>query len=164
MKYPLVFLIPILMLLDYFLTVVGRQHYQRQYGQHIRLEQYEMNPIWQQRIAQDSWFNRRHLFMVIFMSTIMVGLRNGTGLPSRDYFFFGVLVTVYLLIIGRHLGNILNFRYVAHHPEAIRGEAYISYEATIKASQCQLLGFLLPILFAAGVVKYRSYMGEQLDW
>ena len=153
MKYPIVFLIPALMLLDYFLTVAGRQQYQRYYGQHVHLEQYEMNPVWQQSVAQDRWLNRRHIFMVVFITTLLIGLSSGTGDSFRDYFVFGALVTVYLLIIGRHLSNILNFRYCANHPDTLNGEVHINYQASLKASQFQVLGILLPFAFAAGIVK-----------
>jgi hypothetical protein len=160
MKYPLILIIPVLMLLDYFLTVAGMRQYQRQYGQHIRLEQYELNPLWQKSIEQNRWFNRRHLFIVLFITIIVVGLSNGTGAPDRDRFLFGALVTIYLYIIGRHLSNILNFRYIAHNPQQLRGEVVISYRATLKSSQFQVLPALLPLLLAALVVNSYFLFGS----
>ena len=45
MRHSEVFLVPLLMLLDYFLTVGGSKLAARKYSQHFKFEHYEMNPF-----------------------------------------------------------------------------------------------------------------------
>jgi hypothetical protein len=61
MRHPEVFLVPVLLLLDYFLTVGGSKLAARKYSQHFKFEHYEMNPLWQKTISQGKWLNPKHL-------------------------------------------------------------------------------------------------------
>lgn len=47
MKHPEVLILPVLMIADYYLTILGSILYSQGYGKHIRFEHYELNPVWQ---------------------------------------------------------------------------------------------------------------------
>ena len=70
MKHIEVFLLPILMLLDYFLTVVGAKLGDEKHRQHFKGSDYELNPRFQKSIAQKRWFSPRHLTAVVIAIVI----------------------------------------------------------------------------------------------
>jgi hypothetical protein len=63
------FLIPLLMLSDYFLTVVEARMAAKKYRQHFNFPDYELNPAFQKQIAQKRWFSPRHLTAVAIVFT-----------------------------------------------------------------------------------------------
>src|SRR5207302_3204738 len=72
-KHPEVLLLPVLMFVDYFMTVLGAVQRDKKYSHHFKVRHYELNPIWQTAIAQRKWFNVRHAVMVLVVSAILIG-------------------------------------------------------------------------------------------
>lgn len=61
----LIGLIGFLMLLGYYLTLLGQACYRRCFSRYIEFEVYELNPMWQEDIKQGKLFNPKHLLMII---------------------------------------------------------------------------------------------------
>jgi uncharacterized membrane protein len=148
MRYPIVLLIPVLMLVDYYLTIAGVILYRRKYGQHYKLPQYELNPIWQSDIGKQRWINLRFLVIVLVVTVLFILLGQMVSPENSEAFQIplGMLFTIYGLIIGRHLSNILIFRYAAKHPSAMTGELRITQEMALKLSQYSTVMVALPVL------------------
>jgi hypothetical protein len=110
MNHPEVFIIPVMMLADHFLTVWGAILSEKKYRQHFKIEHYELNPLWQKNIASKKWFNPRHLIMVAII-TLFCFLWS-TGWKDPDMVaegLFGFLTVLFGSIIGGHLANIFIF-------------------------------------------------------
>lgn len=148
MRYPIVLLIPVLMLLDYYLTIAGVILYRRKYGHHYKLPQYELNPIWQSDIGSKRWINLRFLAIVLAVTVlfILLGQMAGPEISEVLQIPLGMLFTIYALVIGRHLSNILIFRYAEKHPSAMTGELRITQEMALKLSQYSTVMVGLPVL------------------
>ena len=61
MKHPEIFLLPVFMLADYFLTIYSAVLLDRRYRDFFKINQYELNPLWQKAVASKTWFNPKHL-------------------------------------------------------------------------------------------------------
>jgi len=48
--FPEVLLLPVMMILDYVLTLTGAKLAERKYRLHFKIVQYELNPIWQKSV------------------------------------------------------------------------------------------------------------------
>jgi len=114
MNYPEIFLLPVLMFADYFLTVAGNIQRDKKYSEHFKVEHYELNPIWQKSIAEKKWFNVRHILLTISVTAILAGLLEFGDLPDGlVQVISGAWVVLFSIVIGRHLSNILIFETVA---------------------------------------------------
>jgi len=60
--------VPILMFLDYFLTLAGKKLRDKVYSQHFANEEYELNPGWQKDINKFKLFNYKHILLVILVT------------------------------------------------------------------------------------------------
>jgi uncharacterized membrane protein YciS (DUF1049 family) len=147
MNHPELLLFPVMMLLDYFLTVWGAILSERKYKQHFKFEHYEINPIWQKTIARKQWFNPKHLASVAFVSVMCILWSNGwTG---RDYVMEGMFgfITIFIAgIIGVHVSNILTFNYLLRHPEFVSGEVTMSHLLTFSMSRFRLCTLFFPLV------------------
>ena len=115
MKYPELFLVPILMFVDYFLTLAGAVLKDKKYGEHFKLEHYELNPVWQRDIAQRKWFNPRQILLVVLVSAVIIALMEFGQVPETFIQgLMGCLLVSLGMITGRHLANLMTFRYMAY--------------------------------------------------
>lgn len=71
MAYPQVLLVPLMLLADYYLTVLGAAQRQKVYAQHFRTQHYELNPLWQRSNARLQRFNPRHILLVLLVSAAL---------------------------------------------------------------------------------------------
>jgi hypothetical protein len=143
MNHPKVFIIPVMMLTDYLLTVWGAILSQKKYQQHFKIEHYELNPIWQKSIAQKKWVNPKHLAIVgIFTAFCFLWSNGWAGTDTGSEVLFGYLVTLNASLIGTHLSNILTFQYVNRHPDCMSGEIRMSHPMMLNMAQFRLFGLL----------------------
>lgn len=150
MKHPEIILLPILMFLDYFLTVLGATLKEKKHSEHFKSAHYELNPIWQRPIAKKKWFNPRHLFLTLLVSGLLFGMIECTTMP--EYLIEGVLGCFFVLwgmIIGRHLSNIMIFRYLIRKPDDISGEVTVAHTFSLYISTYQYLVAAIPIALIA---------------
>ncbi len=150
MKYPELLLVPIFMLADYFLTLISSVQKDKKYGQHFKLEHWELNPMWQNAVAARRWFNPKHLLLTILVSSAVIVLAE-TG-ESPDCFMEGVsgcVLGVFAMVLARHFSNLLLFRYVIRNPDEISGQVVISHTMALYISFYQHLVFLIPLILIA---------------
>ena len=150
MRHPEVFLIPLLLLLDYVLTVGGSKMAARKYSQHFKFEHYEMNPIWQKTIAKGKWLNPKHLLMVLLASLFCFMWADGWRETSAiNEGVLGALLTLYSTVLAAHVGNLLTFWRMIRNPDEVSGEITLSHKYLLSMSRNRSLLALFPIGMAA---------------
>jgi hypothetical protein len=164
MKHPEALLIPVLMLLDYFLTLAGSIQQEKVYGKHFRVQHYEMNPLWQKTIAKKKWFNLRHLVLTAFVSAYVVWLTNGVNAEEEaSVGLLGCLIGVFSLLVGRHISNLLIFGYLIQRPNAVVGHIEMSHQLVLAISTFQTIGIfiiLIPVAyFSRAAFAYGAAAG-----
>ncbi|MDC8013798.1 hypothetical protein [Tahibacter soli] len=151
MNRPLFLAVPVLMLLDYALTIAGARLHAGGYARHFEIEHYELNPLWQGAVATRRWFNPRHLAIVAAFTAIFVAL--DAFLPLRyaslTDFFIGALLTMFGAVNARHLANIALFAYVRAHPDELSGSVRMSHLLVLWMSATQTFVVLAPIAIVA---------------
>ena len=150
MKNPEILLLPIIMLADYLLTVIGTIQKEKKYDEHFKSQYYELNPLWQKQISQKKWFNPRHILLIVSFSAVLACLIEFGGLPaSLAQGVIGCLFILYGMIIGRHLSNILVFRHLVRKPDDISGRVTMTHSLLLYISAYQYLIGVIPIVIIA---------------
>lgn len=155
-----VLLVPLLMLLDYHLTIRSVILLKQTHGQHYVIEHHELNPLWQGDVADRRWLNPLHLLFVM-VSLLAFGLLGffAVLLPIYMYvfdFIFGMAVVAYSVMVGRHISNILIARYSNRNPSALSGEVKMSQVYVYCASRAQSIG-LLPLLMLYAILAPSAF-------
>ena len=151
MNHPELIAVPILMLADYALTILGAKKSTAVYRNHFTMPSYELNPVWRKSVDQVRWFNFRHLSLVTLVTLLLISVDQTQMLPYDTFALaLGMLFGAFGSICGRHLTNLLLFNYLNRHPHEISGQVQLSLKLTLKISQFTYIG-LLP-LFAIVVV------------
>lgn len=167
MRHPEVLLLPIFMLLDYYLTIIGAALNEKGYAKYIAMQHYEMNPVWQKQIAQKKWFNPRHLSLTAALTALMV-LVVEVSLPNPPFafldpiltpFLMGFLLVLFASVLGRHVSNILIFRSVLRNPDGISGRAEITHGMMLSWSMYQHAALLLPLVLITVFVPHPFVLG-----
>lgn len=159
MKHPEILLLPLLGFVDYFLTVLGAIERDKEHARHFKMEQYELNPIWQKSINQRKWFNPRHALLIIVATGVLALLFQFADLPEGCIQLLpGAVFVVYGVIVARHLGNIFIFRYLARRPDRIAGEITMSHQLVLRLSAAQLA----PVVVAVALIAIFS--GNNFAW
>lgn len=159
MKHPEALLLPVFMVTDYFLTVLGAIHREKGYSRHFRLEHYELNPIWQKDVAAKRWINPRHLILTALVSGLLIGLmEGGEFLPAFDgtisvfnEMFLGAALSSFAIIIGRHINNLLIFRHLEHRPHDLTGVLTMTHGFALSTSLYQTIMVFVPLALIAGL-------------
>lgn len=146
MKHPELLLIPAFMFADYFLTLAGAALKDRKYGNHFKAEHYELNPIWQQQVAQKIWFNPKHIMLTVVTSSLFICLAEYGDMPEPAVQgFTGCLFSIYGMVIGRHLSNLVIFGHMIRKPDDISGQITMSHSLLLSVSLCQHLVAFVPL-------------------
>ena len=146
MKHPIILVVPVLMLLDYLLTILGAKASSGIYRQHFRSPHYEMNPLWQKSVQRLQWFNPRHFIIVCMVTVLLVVLDRMPTVPFASFdLAVGMLVGASGSVCGRHLTNLLLFAYLNRHPTEISGQVDLTHRLMLKISLFNCLG-LVPLL------------------
>jgi hypothetical protein len=150
MNHPEALLVPVLMLLDYFLTVAGAIQREKGYSKHFQVQHYELNPLWQKTIAKKEWFNLRHLILTALFGGLVVWLTNSVDGPDDAIDgLLGCMIGVFALLVGRHISNLLTFGYLIRHPDAISGQVAMSHQLILALSTFQMIGILILMALVA---------------
>lgn len=137
--------VPILMVCDYYLTLLGNIYRKKKYGEHFIIETYELNPVWKKDVDKIKWINYRHLILVVLM-TVFFYFLSLFGNEILYNWLSGFFLTLFGMINGRHISNLFLFKYVSTHPAEISGKVYMNHQLTLKISQYQLIILAVPIL------------------
>jgi hypothetical protein len=147
MNHPELLLIPIMMLLDYFLTVWGAVLSEQKYRQHFKIEHYELNPIWQKTIARKQWLNPKHLTSVTVIAVLCLWWSSAwTFRDNTMEGMFGFITILLASIIGLHVSNIFIFHYLLRHPECVSGEVRMSHLLMLHMSRLRFFILLFPLV------------------
>jgi hypothetical protein len=142
-----IFIIPILMLADYFLTVAGAKVSERKYQQHFKISSYELNPIFSKQIAQKRWFSPKHFKAVLIMTAIcFLWFYNWEEFGEENNVWLGFLLGLYSTIIGAHLSNILTFFYLNKNVKEVSGEVTLDHCYTLSTTGFRYVTVLLPVI------------------
>ena len=138
--------IPILLLSDYYLTLLANIYKEKKYANHFVLKTYELNPVWQKSVDNNKWLNYRHLLLVSLITTLFYYI-SATQTKYLYQFLLGFFYTIIGIVNARHLTNLLIFRFLSLNPETVNGQIQLSHLYLLKVSQFQVLSFGIPILF-----------------
>ena len=150
MKNPELLLIPVFMLADYFLTLAGAVQMEKKYSDHFKTEHYELNPIWQRQVAQKKWFNPKHLLITVTVTSFLIVIGEFGKMP--EYVVTGVLgclLVLFGVIIGRHLSNLMIFRYIIRKPHEISGQVTMTHDFLLSLSLYQYIAVFVPFILIA---------------
>lgn len=101
MQHPEIFLIPLLMLADYFLTLVGAKMAEEKYRLHYKITNYELNPFWQKSVNERRWLNPRHLILVTLITILLLlGEYQGGELRDMVPYVVAALVGAWGAVVG----------------------------------------------------------------
>ena len=150
MKHPEVILVPAFMLADYFLTLAGAVLRDRKYSDHFKTEHYEMNPLWQKDVARKKWLNPRHIVLVVVVSCVLTLLAEFGEMPEPFLqALLGGVLMVFAIVIGRHLCNLMIFRYMIRKPDEISGQVTMAHALLLSLSLYQYLMIVVPLALIA---------------
>ena len=163
MKYPSILLLPLLMMLDYYGTLLGAVWIKRGYSDHFGMEHYEMNPVWQDSVEQVKWLNPRHLATTaaVTVGSIIV-LQIGDYPSYLAHGFIGLLLGMYAMLVGRHMSNVLTYRYVACHKGELSGEVEIAHPMMLNFSATQLAPVAIPLGLVAALSGSAYVVGATI--
>ncbi|HNT55830.1 MAG TPA: hypothetical protein PKG95_14025, partial [Anaerolineaceae bacterium] len=148
MKHPEIFLLPALMLADYFLTVYSAILLERKYQDFFKVDQHELNPAFQNAIANKKWFNTKHLSTTVLFTASFVFLFEIDLLPDvLVEGIMGALLIIYAIVVRRHLINILLARWIIRNPTDVSGAVTMSHRYSLNSSLFSGIGDLLLIAF-----------------
>lgn len=139
----IVILTPLLMLTDYFLTLVGKKYRDRL--PYVRSETYELNPDFRKAIDNNEKFSFTHLAytgVYTFLSFMLYEQGDKIFLEG----FTGYIAATFGLINARHIGNILTFRFSIKNPEEVKGVVYTSHLYNLKNSLFQTIALAMAFL------------------
>ena len=150
MRHPEAVFLPIMMFSDYFLTVLGASLCEKRYSLHFKLEQYEMNPIWQKAIAKKQWLNLRHATLTILISGVLILLLElGDLPPDLAPFVLGCILVPLGLVLGRHFNNLLMFSLLNRKPDEVSGAVDMSHQFVLSLSAYQTFAVMVPVALIA---------------
>lgn len=150
MRYPEVLALPVLMLMDYYLTILGSVLQKKKHSEFFVFEEYELNPLWQKSINKKKLVNLKHLIITALVSGWLIYIAEYTDI-SRAFFsiVLGAILIALSIVVGRHITNILIFWYVLKNPNNIQGQIRYSYEAVLFfALYYNLIPLILLIIIA----------------
>ncbi len=150
MRHPEFLLVPVFMFADYFLTLAGAVLKDRKYSDHFKTEHYELNPIWQKDVARKKWLNPRHIMLVVVGSCVVILPMEFIEMPEPfTQAVLGCLLAASGTLIGRHLCNLMMFRYVIRKPGEISGQVTLTHTLLLSWSLYQCLTVIFPLALVA---------------
>jgi hypothetical protein len=156
MKHPEVFLVPAMMLADYYLTLWGATLSDGGYRDHFKSASYELNPIWRGDIGKLRRFNPRHLLLTAIATGLLIWAGESDVLFS-DWFFpvmFGMVLGAFVPILAQHLGNVFLFDFMRRHPNEVEGVVTFSMRYAVISAIAQ--GFTVLALLVVIAVLTRE--------
>jgi NAD/NADP transhydrogenase alpha subunit len=151
------------MLLDYYGTLLGAVAIRRGYSDHFGMDHYEMNPVWQDSVTKVKPFNSRHLATTLGITIGAILLLEVADYPdSIARGFLGALIGGFAYLVGRHVSNILIFRYVASHRDEFSGKASMAHPAVLMMSAFQIANVLIPMAIVAAISMNAYVVGATI--
>ena len=160
MRHPLVLIIPPLMLLDYFLTVLGARLREGRYAEHFKFPDYETNLMFREVIRKKKWVSLKHLcFVALAMGACIYWAHAWQGDDPISEAIFGGVLILFAMIDGFHISNILTFHWLLRRPDQVTGEVFMTQRYVVHLTRCRTLAVLFPIVVAAALVRSPFLFG-----
>lgn len=145
-------IILVLMFSDYYLTVWAAILREKGHSNFFEIENYELNPIWQEDIKNKKIFNKRHLLMILFAFCFIIYIFEFSDTNANyEEILLGFLLAHYGMLTGRHISNLLTFSYTKKHPGEIKGKVKQSHLFTLQNSSYQYFVAIIPLVIIAVV-------------
>lgn len=158
-----VLLLTPIMLLDHSLTILGARMSERRYANHFRSEHYELNPVWQSAIRTKRWFNPRHHILAIAIPIALFYLEQATPQISAYYGPLNAgLLSLYSMILGQHLCNLLVFRRLDRRPGEVSGSVTMSHPFVLENARYRAFVCAFPLVVAAALSRHPLAIGAAL--
>ena len=152
MKHPESFILLVLVLADHFLTLIGETQRVKKYSEHFTIEHYELNPAWQESVAQKKWFDPKHILLTITIIVLLMLVVESSYMPELfAQGLLGALLVCFGSVVGRHLGNLLTFRHINRTPNEVSGQVSMTHALLLSLSLYQLSGVLVPVALVAAL-------------
>jgi hypothetical protein len=130
----------------------GFKFYEKAYSKKVKVESYELNPMFKKSVKKRR-YSFRHLFSMIIVSVFLYlihyfGTNDMLGFRMGTFFLIqGMLFSMLIYINSRHIQNIILFSYIEKNPSVLSGKVKYSYKFSLKASSAGLVGIFI-VLFA----------------
>jgi len=158
--YVTIFLIASLMFLDYFLTIKSVRLAKRGHSRYIKLESYELNPIFRKSVDQMRYSWKHFLgvilaamgiyfFYYLSVNTILFFSMNGYHMLQ------GMLLSIFIFINAGHIRNLMVFNAIKKDRSLLSGKLKQSHLFSLKAGIAEAIK-LFVILFSLFLL-YPSY-------
>ena len=146
---PEILLLPVLMIADYYLTILGAVLREKKYGKHFKAETYELNPHYRKDIDSRSLFSFRIIAQVLINSAVLFlcSILFTGGYEFIYWIVLGFYLTLFGYINGLHVSNILSFLYVNRHSHVLDGTVRISHRYSLNSSLFSNFVLFIPLLF-----------------
>jgi hypothetical protein len=132
--------------LDYVFTFKAAKIYKAGAGKHFGFGGgYELNPFFQDDIAQLRRFSFRFFLMLFFVSGLLL-IVHSTGLREPFAFVWGVMICIQLANHPRHIRNLIIFHY-AKDSNGINGRIEYEHWLSLRLSAIEVLTFSVFYLF-----------------
>ena len=163
MKHPEILLIPLLLLVDHYLTLTASALDEKRYGKHFIHETNELNPLWQKSVADKKWFNPLHLLGVAAFTLYLVWIDvNATFSEYKIQLVMGFLFIIMGIAVGRSISSILTSLYVIRKPDEINGAVHMKHSFTLAESLHNLIALLILFVMVFSFVQAPFVLGGVL--
>lgn len=142
MHHPIILALPVVMLLDYLLTILGVTAAMGVQRQHFTTPHYELNPRLQKSVQQRRWIDPRFVIWACIVTAFLISLDR---IWALDPMIMGMFLGIYGAVFGRHLNSLLYWHYLNRHPADIAGHVYETHTLALMRSMFDFLA-LLPLL------------------
>jgi len=164
MKHPEVFLITILMLLDYYMTVLNNIKREKKASEFFKYEYFELNPIFQKAVSKNQWFNLHHLILTLLVTGLIVIF---SELFKIDDFIVKIaisyLIVTFGMMVGRHLYNFFSNNYIEKEPNSLSGQLSFTHQYTLHDSMYMNFQVAIPIILIGILIPHPYVIGGILS-
>lgn len=141
-------LVAFLIFLDYYLTLVNYRWYTRSLAEKIEVEQFELNPQFQEAVYKGKYSPTHFFGAVIVLSFIFffsfLNARLFGSSETRlvyEYFLFSLIVSQFVFVIFQHLRLHFIMRAYSKKKSILEGHVKQRYEYTLMSGEVEAVAF-----------------------
>jgi hypothetical protein len=156
-----VLILPLFMLADYYLTLLG-ERLSKEYREHYVLTEYEVNPLWQGDVKKQKWFNPKQLILLVVFTGIFYFFIQYLYYDDNYFllkFMMGMITAPYTIILGRHLSNLLLFIYIRKNPTTLEGKVIIPSTYMLVTSRIMVVPGIFMYIVIYAFTRHTFVLG-----
>ena len=148
--YVTVFLVAVLMFLDYFLTIKSFKLAEQGYTKHIRLETMELNPNLRGSVDRKK-YSWKHFLGVIFAAVVIYLFyylgKNNLIFSTDTYFMFqGMILSIFIFINASHVRNLIIFNVIKKDKSLLSGKLKQSHLFSLKSTMADAIKVFIVLI------------------